>query len=152
MKAVSMTETAVYARDPRLASDPPVVLDAAYVERLQALGAAAMARSPEVADRLLHEIERATVLASADMPPKVVNIGSEVTFRDQESGREQTVVLVLPPAADIAQRRVSVVTPIGAALIGIAEGASIDWETRSGETRRLTVTRVVAERIGDPAA
>jgi regulator of nucleoside diphosphate kinase len=133
---MSTSDTAI------LNADPPVVLDAGYVERFQVLAAAAMTRFPDVADRLLQEIERATVLPSAEMPANVVNIGSDVTFRDEDSGREQSVILVLPSEADIAERRVSVMTPIGAALIGLAEGASIDWDTRTGETRRLKVTRV----------
>jgi regulator of nucleoside diphosphate kinase len=78
------------------------------------------------------------------MPSHVVNVGSEVTFRDNTTGRVQTVILVLPKEANIAERRVSVLTPIGAALIGLAEGASIDWSTRDGEARLLTVLQVTA--------
>jgi regulator of nucleoside diphosphate kinase len=124
------------------AGEPRVILDEAYVDRLQGLASAAARRSPEVAERLLHEIDRATVLPSQKVPSNVVNIGSTVTFRDDVSGREQTVTLVLPADADIDQRRVSVVTPIGAALIGLEEGAHIDWETRDGERRQLTVLKV----------
>ncbi|MEX0760713.1 MAG: nucleoside diphosphate kinase regulator [Tistlia sp.] len=122
--------------------EPPVVLDAAYVERLQGLASAASQRTPEVADRLLNEIDRAEVRPSAEVPETVVNIGSLVTFRDEATGRVQTVTLVMPPEADIAERRASILTPIGAALIGLAEGASITWLTRNGETRRLTITAV----------
>lgn len=125
-----------------ISRDPPIVVDAAYVERLRGLAIAAMERTPEVGERLLQEIERAEVLPSADMPANVVNLGSEVTFRDNTAGRVQTVVLVLPKDANIAERRVSVLTPIGAALIGLAEGASIGWETRDGESRELTVLQV----------
>jgi len=123
--------------------EPPIVLDAAYSERLEALAATAM-RGPaaELGDRLMREVARATVLPSADVPGDVVNIGSEVTFRDEVTGREQTVTIALPEGADIAQRRVSVLTPIGAALIGLRAGASIGWETRQGEERRLTVLAV----------
>jgi regulator of nucleoside diphosphate kinase len=135
-----------------LGRNPPVVLDASRVERLQALATAAMTRSPDIADRLFQEIERATVVPAPDMPPNVVNIGSRVTFRDDESGHEQSIVLVLPLDADITERRVSVVTPIGVALIGLAQGASIDWMTRSGETRRLTVTSVEAAHVHEVAA
>src|SRR5690606_40151451 len=92
----------------------------------------------------IYEIDRADIRPSGKVPPKVVNIGSLVTFRDEASGKEQTVTLVLPQEADIAQQRVSVLTPIGAALIGLAEGASITWETRNGETRRLKITKVQA--------
>jgi regulator of nucleoside diphosphate kinase len=123
--------------------EPPIVLDAAYSERLEALAATAM-RGPaaELGDRLMREVARATVLPSAEMPGDVVNIGSEVSFRDEVRGREQTVTVVLPADADIAKGRVSVLTPIGAALIGLRAGASIGWETREGEERRLTVLAV----------
>jgi len=126
--------------------DAPIIIDAEYIERLRGLALAAMNRDPEVGDRLLQEIERAEVLPSADMPAHVVNIGSKVTFRDNTTDRVQTVTLVLPGEADIAERKVSVLTPIGAALIGLAQGASIDWETRDGESRELTVLHVAAPR------
>ena len=132
-----------------MSQDAPIIIDAEYIERLRGLALAAMNRDPEVGDRLLQEIERAEVLPSADMPAHIVNVGSEVTFRDNTTGRVQTVMLVLPREADIAERKVSVLTPIGAALIGLAQGASIDWETRDGETRELTVLQVAAAR---PAA
>jgi regulator of nucleoside diphosphate kinase len=132
-----------------MSSDAPIIIDAEYLERLRGLALAAMNRDPEVGDRLLQEIERAEVLPSADMPAHIVNVGSEVTFRDNTTGRVQTVTLVLPMEADIAERKVSVLTPVGAALIGLAQGASIDWETRDGESRELTVLKVAAAR---PAA
>ncbi|HET9069949.1 MAG TPA: nucleoside diphosphate kinase regulator [Amaricoccus sp.] len=128
---------------PESSLEPPIVLDAAYSERLEAL-AATMMRGPaaELGDRLMREVARATVLPSAEMPGDVVNIGSEVSFRDEVTGREQTVTIVLPADANIAAGRVSVLTPIGAALIGLKAGASIGWETREGEERRLTVLGV----------
>jgi regulator of nucleoside diphosphate kinase len=52
------------------------------------------------------------------------------------------VTLVYPGEADIGQGRISVLTPVGAALIGLSKGQSIDWATRTGETRRLTVIEV----------
>jgi regulator of nucleoside diphosphate kinase len=127
--------------------DPPIVLDAAYSEKLEALAAGAMRGDHELGDRLMREVARATVVPSAEMPADVVNIGSQVTFRDETTGRERSVTVVLPPDADIARQRVSVLTPIGAALIGLRAGASIGWETRDGDERRLTVLRV-----GRPAA
>ncbi|MFO1210659.1 MAG: nucleoside diphosphate kinase regulator [Amaricoccus sp.] len=126
--------------------EPPIVLDAAFSDRLEALAAVAM-RGPaaELGDRLMREVARATVLPPGEVPGDVVNIGSEVDFRDDVTGRAQTVVVVLPEAADIAARRISVLTPIGAALIGLRAGASIGWETRDGEERRLTVLAVRRE-------
>ena len=136
----------------RTRTDPPVMLDAAHVERLQGMAMAILERAPEVAERLLQEIERSQVAPAADLPQDVVTIGSRVTFIDESTGRQQTVTVVFPPDADIAERRVSVLTPIGAALIGLAPGASISWETRTGKTRELTVIDVSPpEQVGDTA-
>jgi len=68
--------------------------------------------------------------------------GCEVEFRDDTTGKVQTVTLVYPEDADISQGKISVLTPIGAALIGVRVGHSITWETRTGEMRRLTVLQV----------
>ena len=103
--------------------DPPIVLDAAYSEALERLAATAMrGAAAELGDRLMQEVARARVLPSGEMPADVVNIGSQVSFRDEVTGREQTVTIVLPRDADIARGRVSVLTPIGAALIGLRQG------------------------------
>lgn len=125
-----------------ISQNPPVVLDAAYFDRLQGLASAALQRTPDVADRLFEEIERAEVLPSSQVPPNVVNIASTVTYRDDTTSQTKTVVLVMPGEADISQGRVSVLTPVGAALIGLAKGASISWKTLGGETRQLTITEV----------
>ena len=69
-------------------------------------------------------------------------MGSEVKFRDDTSGRIQKVFLVYPNQADISQDKISVLTPIGTALIGLRVGSSITWETRTGEFKRLTVLEV----------
>lgn len=67
---------------------------------------------------------------------------SEVTFRDDATGLQKQVTLVYPNAADIDAGRVSVLTPIGAALIGLSAGQAISFETPSGEQRSLTVLDV----------
>jgi len=90
----------------------------------------------------LNEIARARVVEAVRLPQDVVALGNEVTYRDETTGREQTVVLVLPQHADIAKARASILTPIGVALIGLREGSSFSWETRNGQKRTLTVVRV----------
>lgn len=126
-----------------ISQEPPIVLDAAWSDRLEELAAVAIRRGlGPVGDRLMAEVARATVLPSDEMPPDVVNLGSEVRYRDEVTGREQTVSLVLPQNVDIDRGRISVLTPVGAALIGLRTGATIGWETREGEERRLTVLSV----------
>lgn len=63
--------------------------------------------------------EMAQLLPATDMPGDVVGIGSQVNFRDDTTGKEQNVTLVLPEHADITTGNVSVATPIGIALIGL---------------------------------
>lgn len=123
-------------------SVPDIILEFTQADRLEATAEGAMRRFPDMAGRLLDEIARAQLVPLADLPPDVVGLGRETTYRDEVTGRENTVVLVMPRDADIARGRVSVLTPIGVALIGLRVGASFTWETRDGETRRLTVTRV----------
>lgn len=126
--------------------EPPVCLDAAYVDRLSGLASAAARRSPDVGNRLLHEIDRATILPSHEMSADVVNIGSKVTFRDEMVERSHTITLVLPQDADINHGKVSVLTPIGVALLGLAKGASISWRRLDGGDRQLTIIQVDAPR------
>lgn len=127
---------------PGFENEPPVFLDADYVERLQNLAFALAERNPDVSERLMRELDRATVLPASTLPSHVVNIGSRVTYRDNALGSTHCVTLVMPGDADISAQRVSVLTPIGAALIGLSEGAEISWSTRGGEVRRLTVVKV----------
>jgi regulator of nucleoside diphosphate kinase len=101
-----------------------------------------MRRLPDLARRLIDEIARAQLVAMEDLPPDVVALGREITYRDEITHQEQSVVLVMPEEADIAQGRASVLTPIGVALIGLRLGAFFTWETRNRESRWLTVTRV----------
>ena len=71
----------------------------------------------------------------------IVRMGSTLRFT-MEGGEARTVTLVFPGDADIAKGRVSVLTPIGAALIGLSESQSINWIARDGRTHKLTVESV----------
>ena len=96
---------------------------------------------PDLASVLIEELERAHVFADG-RPEQTVCMGSEVEFRDDSTGKVQTVTLVYPGDADISQRRISVLTPVGAALIGLTAGDSITRETPNGDLRQLTVLNV----------
>lgn len=121
---------------------PKVTIAEATVERLEALAEGAFHRNPDLADRLLEELGRARIVPASKLPANVVTMGRQVTYRDEASGEEKTVTPVFPEDADISRGLVSVLTPIGIALIGLAEGASLSWQTRSGETRMLTIVKV----------
>jgi regulator of nucleoside diphosphate kinase len=121
---------------------PRITLTATDHEKLSALANAAAHTMPEVAAALVDELDRAHVLSKGRHPAGTVCMGCEVDFRDDITGRVQTVSLVYPNEADISKGRISVLTPIGTALIGLPVGKSIDWTTRIGETKRLTVLQV----------
>lgn len=122
--------------------DPPVMLSTTDAERLSSLAASAARRSPEVAQRLLAEIDRAELLPPDDLPPDVVAMYSHIEYRDEGTGSARQVQLVYPHEADIAQGRVSVLTLVGAALLGLRPGQSILWPKQDGQERRLTILRV----------
>lgn len=124
------------------ATVPGIILETGQADRLEAVADAAMRRLPDLARRLIDEIARAQLVAMENLPPDVVALGRQITYRDEITHQEQSVVLVMPEEADIAQGRASVLTPIGVALIGLRLGASFTWETRNRESRWLTVTRV----------
>lgn len=118
---------------------PAIVVSAADQRRLTQLALDSLNRAPDVAAELLAEMERAQVMDL--VPASVVRMGSIVSFSDDE-GRRREVTLVYPGKADIGAGRVSILTPIGTALIGLAEGQSIAWTTRDGRRRALTVISV----------
>lgn len=133
----------------RSARAPKIVVSADDLAHIEALAEGAMQRNPALADRLLDEIGRARIVAPARMPANVVSIGSTVTYRDESSGLEKTVTLVFPEKADITRQRVSVMTPIGVALLGLAEGAEFYWDTRDNQRRMLSVTKVEQAAASD---
>lgn len=121
---------------------PRITLTAIDHAKLSVLADAASHTMPEVAAALAEELDRAQVLPQGRRAAATVCMGCEVEFRDDVTGRVQTVTLVYPNEADIAHGRVSVLTPIGTALIGLPVGKSIDWTTRNGEKKRLTLLQV----------
>lgn len=120
---------------------PKIIVCEADYQRLTDLAMAVQGRIPEVADELLAEMDRAEIADT--IPGTVVRMGSKIRFR-ADDGQERNVTLVFPGEADIEQGKISILTPIGAALIGLSEGQSILWAKRDGERHRLTVLRVEA--------
>ena len=86
------------------------------------------------------ELERAEVVDSTAVPPDVVTMNSTVTLLDLESGEEETYTLVFPENA-AGRGRISVVAPIGTAMLGYRVGDVFEWEVPAGK-RRLQVKQV----------
>ena len=124
---------------------PPIHLLATESDLVADLALSAEHRYPVVAAMLLEEIERAQLHQPGDMPSGHIRLESSVTFRDERSGQEREVQLVLPGNANIAEGRISILTPIGAALYGLAEGACISWPDLEGHERLIRILQVRQE-------
>lgn len=107
-------------------------------------------RLPQVSALLLAEIERATMHSRDTIGPDVVTMGARVGFIDEASGADRTVQLVYPGQADFDAGRLSIMTPVGAGLIGLRTGQSILWPDRSGHERRLTIVGVQQQTPVEP--
>jgi regulator of nucleoside diphosphate kinase len=120
---------------------PAITISGKDRERLISVAAAAMSsvRPVHGASMLLSEIGRATVVES--LPKGVVTVHSDVELRDNVHKTVKRVRLVYPDEAVTGASSVSVLTPLGAALIGLSEGDSISWCTRTGDLRSVTVLR-----------
>ena len=125
----------------RTRSVPQIIVGNADYERLTDLANASMQRLPDVAQELLDELERAKLVDAEKVPGDVVRMGSTVTFK-QDDGHTRTLKLVYPAEESLDAHRISVMTPVGAALIGLGVGQSISWTARDGKDHRLTVTKV----------
>ena len=113
-------------------------------DRLTGLARALLDRAPETAEELLSEMDRAVITDAAAMPAGVVRMGSIVTVR-ADGGETQRIMLVYPGEADIAENRISVLTPMGTALIGATIGQAVCWSSRGG--RELSV---IVEAVDTP--
>jgi len=125
------------------AERPPITLFEAEADTLYELAWAARGRSQMSAALLLEELSRAEFCPRENLPPDVVTMHSEVVFRDEDSGEEHRVTLVYPREADMEAGRLSVLAPVGAALIGLRSGSTIDWPNRLGATRRFRIVDVI---------
>jgi regulator of nucleoside diphosphate kinase len=124
------------------AEKPPIHLIDTDYDLIADLALSIERRAPQLAKMLLDEIDRAEIHGRDALPFDVVTIGSEVEFLDVETGATRRVQLVLPVHADIEAGRVSILTPVGAGLIGLRKGQSIDWPRPSGRPRVLRILNV----------
>ncbi|HTI86922.1 MAG TPA: nucleoside diphosphate kinase regulator [Alphaproteobacteria bacterium] len=95
-----------------------------------------------VAEFLGRELDRARIVSSADIPADVVTLGSEVRFKDPRSAAIRSVRLVNPADENVSGGLLSILTPVGVALLGLSAGQHMEWETRDGRTLGLRLLEV----------
>jgi len=121
---------------------PAIHLVAAECDLLSALALSAEHRHPRSSAMLLAELDRAELCEPGELPEQTVVMNARIDFIDDGNGARRTVQLVYPRDADIAAGRISILTPIGAGLIGMTAGSSIRWPDREGHDRLLRIVSV----------
>jgi regulator of nucleoside diphosphate kinase len=123
---------------------PSIVISEADEHRLTALATAAALTgdSGSVAQALLAEMERAQVVRDSELPAGTVRMHSTVEFEIDGKERRR-VAIVYPGEANIDAGKVSVLTPIGTALIGLSAGQTMTTRGPDGRTHELRVLTVV---------
>ena len=99
---------------------------------------------------LEEELDRAVLIASKKVPPNVVTMNSQVRVKDLDSEKEMAIQLVFPSEADFEQGKISILAPIGTALIGYRAGDTVEWKVPAG-VRRLHIEEITyqPEAAGD---
>lgn len=127
----------------RKTAKPKIVIGAEDHERLTQLANGLIDRRPDLADGLFDELERARLVQNGTVPAGTVQMGSSIEFQSDD-GDPRRVSLVYPGDADIAEGRISILTPIGTALLGLSIGQTIDFVANNGRSHKLTVLAVDA--------
>jgi regulator of nucleoside diphosphate kinase len=120
--------------------EPPITLIKKDFDTLSKL--AGLRNHSSVAEYLADELDRAHVVETPGQAGSVVRMGSRILFRDTKKRDPSEVILVMPNEADIAKGCISIMTPVGAALLGLAKGQAITFTLPNGEDRTLVVLEV----------
>ena len=125
-------------------NQPPIIVSELDLKRLERLlESDAYTRLPGI-EALQSELDRATVVAPAEVPPEVVTMNSTVHFIDDSTGSQFRLTLVYPDVGGTSET-VSVLAPIGSALLGLSVGQSIFWQVPGGRKLQLRVLEVVRQ-------
>ena len=124
-------------------ADRPVIhLTVSECDKLSELALNAQKRHPLASTMLLSELDRAELHQEGMLPDQTVAMESTIEFVDEGNGMRRVVQLVYPHEADISSGRISILTPVGAGLIGMTAGSSIRWPARDGQERMLRIVNV----------
>ncbi|MCC5810596.1 MAG: nucleoside diphosphate kinase regulator [Ectothiorhodospiraceae bacterium] len=134
-----------------MTTKPRIIISDTDLDRLERLlEPLAQKNLPGIAE-LEEELERAEVVPTREMPPTVVTMNSTVRFREIGSGKDFQLTLVYPREVDADGQTISILAPVGSALLGLSEGDEIEWPKPGGGTLRVRIEEIVyqPERAGD---
>ncbi|ATB33861.1 nucleoside diphosphate kinase regulator [Melittangium boletus] len=124
-------------------SEPRIVVTSQDLERLRnVIDSTGDSRSLAASESLDAELARAIVVEPVQVSPDVVTMNSRVVYLDEQSQQTREVTLCYPKDASVAEGRVSVLAPIGAALLGLSVGQVIEWPLPRGQHKRLRIMSV----------
>ena len=126
-----MTNRSIYLTEYDLRRLEPLVESARRYERADG----------ESLELLQRELDRAVLCEPDDLPADVVSVNSQVLVTDLESGKKAEYTIVFPRDANYEEKRISVLAPIGTALLGYTKGSEVEWPTPGG-LRRFRIERV----------
>lgn len=132
-------------------SRPTIIINELDAERIDRLLEKPEFAALPIADALNAELDRAQMCTPESMPHNVVTMNSKVKFRDLTTGEERTRTLVYPAQMTDSSTQLSVLAPVGAALIGLRTGDTIHWELPGGTSAHLEVLELLyqPEAAGD---
>ena len=116
---------------------PAIVISSLDLQRIEELLELPPHRDSPGTASLRAELARANVLDPAEMPGDVITMNSVATLVDETSGEAREISLVYPRDADTAANKISVLAPVGSAMLGLRVGQSIDWKVPGGRSLRL---------------
>ncbi|WP_313110203.1 nucleoside diphosphate kinase regulator [Atlantibacter sp.] len=124
-------------------SRPAIIINELDAERIDRLLEQPAFASLPVADALNEELDRAQMCSAEEMPADVVTMNSKVRFRDLATGEDYTRTLVYPSQMRDSAEELSVMAPVGAALLGLRVGNTIHWTLPNGNETHLEVLELL---------
>ncbi|TGG95027.1 nucleoside diphosphate kinase regulator [Natronospirillum operosum] len=130
---------------------PEIVISTLDADRLESLLASLSKGAFPGKAELEAELARADIVEPKDVPPTVVSMNSTVRFRVQSSEEEFELTLVYPKDMDASGNKISILAPVGSALLGLAQGDQIEWPKPGGGSLSVTIEEIVyqPERAGE---
>lgn len=134
-----------------MASKPKIVVSALDAERLERLLERLSRDSFPGKAELEGELERAEVVPPEEVPPTVVTMNSTVRFKVSDSNEEFCLTLVYPDDVDSTGSKISILAPVGSAMLGLSEGDEIEWPRPGGGMMSVRVVGLSyqPERAGE---
>ncbi|SEK86486.1 nucleoside diphosphate kinase regulator [Nitrosovibrio tenuis] len=124
-------------------SKPQIVLTSQDLERLETLLESLPSNAFPGKEELRAELDRAEIVEPNQIPPTVVTMNSTVRFRINSSGEDFCLTLVYPKDVDGSGERISILAPVGSALLGLSTGDEIEWPRPGGGTIKVRIVEVV---------